>query len=314
MGIQYKREGLLDHTENSIPTDDASRFGNESGEFLNSKEIDGSEFKKKTFNHLLTQIATRENVLSIQPESDTQNIVDSEYVDEVVALVQDAFDERALYNILNTNPDLLVELPDGSTIPFLKYVYNLDTRSSYEVIAQESGDEADQKVFKIREELKGAEPNKEQKLDLAFNTLANRIDLESYIKMSPTLENGLSEAQDSNPYSREELLILIDGLWKGEFGIDNLPRAHGFRECVYRIMAESLRNPDSIDQKYYEKPSEIHTYDELKGSDKFKKEGDEIVYEYDRYLDKTNKVQSPLNKKIYNRYKEKIKKFLGLWN
>lgn len=242
-----------------------------------------------------------------------ENIIDSAFVDNLVLYIQDKDDEEALYSVATANPELKVRREDGQVFSFKKYIYNIDDASSTNQSMETSEKEAMARATNIKESLIDRDPTPEEKLTLAFSTIDTRSGLESYIKVSNILNNGLSEDGDSAPYSREELLLLIDGLWKGEFGIDNLPSAHGFRECVYRIIVKSLRDSDNIDRKYYGEPKEIRTFDEVRTPEKFKEEGDKIVYEYDSYLDKINKIQSSLNKSIYNDYKTKIKKFLGFW-
>jgi hypothetical protein len=240
-----------------------------------------------------------------------ENIIGSDFVDNLVLYIQDKDDEEALYSVATANPELKVRREDGQVFSFKKYLYNIDDASSTDQSMETSEKEAVARATNIKESLIDRDPTPEEKLTLAFSTIDTRSDLESYIKVSSLLENGLTEEKDDLPYNKEELLILIDGLWKGEFGIDNLPRAYGFRECVYRIMSKSLNKNGATDDLIYGKPKEIKSFNEIKSNANFKQEGDKIVYEYDNYVGKIAKIKTALNIKSYKEYKNRVKKFLG---
>lgn len=102
----------------------------------------------------------------------------------------------------------------------------------------------------------------ENKLNALFQTAESREDLESIIKTSSLLKEGLIGSKDV--YSREDLLVLIDAIWKGEIALDHLTNTAGFRENVYRIMRrnqdeDNIPKPKSWDEMKDTVPRHNHS-------------------------------------------------------
>lgn len=145
-----------------------------------------------------------------------------------------------------------------------------------------------------------------------FGEAANRAELEAAIRSSSLLEPGI--AGSSGVYTRQELLILLDGLMKDELAIDNLPRACGFREAADRVYRKAYgkgRDPmvfsdmhSTIDKRMKEEaelPKEVQTY--TRG------ERGERIYSYDEPVgDVTPK---PADKGMLSAMIDRFKKRLG---
>ncbi len=120
----------------------------------------------------------------------------------------------------------------------------------------------------------GRQRERADKFEALFRVCHNREEMESVLRTSTLLEHGLA-GSGGDVYSREMLLVLLDGAMKGDIAIDHLPRTAGFREAVGLILAREKLH--------------MKTWDEMKSEVKAEAidEHGDLVHDFDPSLIRT---------------------------
>ncbi len=120
----------------------------------------------------------------------------------------------------------------------------------------------------------GRQHERTDEIEALLRACHHREEMEAVLRTSSLLEDGLT-GSGGDVYSREMLLILLDGAMRGDIAIDHLPRTAGFREAVNLILTR-----EKLDMK---------TWDEMKPGVKAEAidEHGDLVHDFDPSLIRT---------------------------